>query len=146
MFKKTLIIIFILIAVGLILKFAVFSRNSQDNANLDTNAKKEVSLISIKKLQEKSIPLSLVGEVTSENEVTIKTEASGKIVVYNNYSTAGQKLIKDTRFETPNGLIFRIKDAVTVPGKKTVGGETVPGSLEVTVYADKEGDSLCARV
>jgi hypothetical protein len=80
-------------------------------------------------------------EIMATGEEFVEEKASGKILIYNNYSTASQKLIKDTRFETTNGLIFRIKDAVTVPGRKTVGGETVPGSLEVIVYADKTGDS-----
>jgi hypothetical protein len=80
-------------------------------------------------------------EIAATGEEFVETKASGRIVVYNNYGTASQKLIKDTRFETPEGLIFRIKDAVTIPGRKVVNGETVPGSLEVTVYADKAGDS-----
>lgn len=83
---------------------------------------------------------SLSGEVPATGEEYVEEKASGKIVVYNNYSNATQKLIKDTRFESPEGLIYRIKDAVVVPGTKVVNGETVPGSLEVTVYADKPGD------
>ena len=88
-----------------------------------------------------SITRSLSDEVPATGEEFVEEKASGKIVVYNNYSTASQKLIKNTRFETPDGLIYRIKDAVVVPGRSTVDGETVPGSLEVTVYADKSGDT-----
>lgn len=80
-------------------------------------------------------------EVAATGEEFVEEKASGRIIIYNNYSSAGQKLIKDTRFETTGGLIYRIKDAVTVPGRKTVGGEAVPGSLEVTVYADEPGSS-----
>ncbi|HEU5114738.1 MAG TPA: hypothetical protein VFT82_03155 [Candidatus Paceibacterota bacterium] len=70
---------------------------------------------------------------TGEKQVT--TRASGTIIIYNNYSTAPQRLIKNTRFATPEGLIFRITDSVTVPGKKG----TTPGSIEATVLADEAG-------
>lgn len=66
----------------------------------------------------------------------VKEKASGRITVYNTYSTSAQKLIKNTRFEAPNGEIYRIRNSIDVPGKKADG---TPGELEVTVYADKEG-------
>lgn len=65
----------------------------------------------------------------------VESKASGKIIIYNNYSTETQRLIKNTRFESPSGKIYRINQSVTVPGKK---GDT-PGSVEVTVYADAVG-------
>jgi len=78
--------------------------------------------------------------VASSGEEFLETKASGTIVVYNEYSTSPQKLIENTRFESPSGLIYRIKDAITVPGFKTdASGKKIPGSLEVVVYADKEG-------
>lgn len=83
----------------------------------------------------------LSGEVEATGEEFVEEKASGRIVVYNNYSTATQRLIKNTRFETSDGLIYRIKNAVTVPGRQTKAGEIVPGSLEVKVYADKTGVS-----
>lgn len=79
-------------------------------------------------------------DVMASGEEFVKEKASGKIVVYNNYGTSNQRLIKNTRFETPEGLIYRINESITVPGKKTENGATVPGSIEVTVYADEEGD------
>lgn len=63
-------------------------------------------------------------------------KASGSITVYNAYSASSVHLIANTRFSTPDGLIFRIPNAVTVPGKK---GST-PGSVEVTVIADQPGE------
>jgi hypothetical protein len=57
-------------------------------------------------------------------------------MIYNNYSSASQRLIKNTRFETPEGLIYRIADSVTVPGKT---GST-PGSVEAVITADEAGD------
>jgi len=81
---------------------------------------------------------SLSVPVTGEAEVSRK--ASGTIVVYNNFSTESQRLIENTRFESPNGLIYRIKDAIVIPGQRTVSGVIQPGSIEVMVYADEGGE------
>lgn len=59
-------------------------------------------------------------------------KASGKIIIYNNYSSASQKLIATTRFETKDGKVYRIPKAVVVPGM---------GSVETVVYADAPGES-----
>ncbi|HCC05775.1 TPA: hypothetical protein DEP94_00200 [Candidatus Nomurabacteria bacterium] len=75
----------------------------------------------------KTLPLSETKKV--------ETKASGTIVVYNNFDSNPQKLIKNTRFESSGGKIYRINQSITVPGKK---GST-PGSVEVTVYADSYG-------
>lgn len=80
MFKKILIIALILIVIGIATGLILLSRNGKDSKDFDIKSLKEISLISIKSLQEKNIPLPLIGEVTSENEVTIKTQATGEII------------------------------------------------------------------
>lgn len=70
----------------------------------------------------------------------IEEKASGNIVVYNDFNSSNQRLIKNTRFETPEGLIYRINKSIVVPGQTTENGEKVPGSIEITVYADEAGD------
>jgi len=70
----------------------------------------------------------------------VQRKASGQIVVYNNYSSATQRLIKNTRFEASDGRIYRINTSVDVPGRHTEDGKTVPGSVTVTVYADVAGE------
>lgn len=74
---------------------------------------------------------------TGEKNVTSK--ASGQIVIYNNFGTQTQALIKNTRFQTTDGKIYRIHDSIVVPGQKVVNGKKVPGSLEVKAYADAAG-------
>lgn len=74
---------------------------------------------------------------SGEQEASLK--ASGVIIVYNDASTEPQKLIATTRFENRDGLVYRIAEDITVPGKKVVGGTELPGSIEVTVYADTPG-------
>ena len=89
-------------------------------------------IMTIEKSDSKKVP------ATGREE--IEEKASGKIVIYNNFNSSSQRLIKNTRFETPEGLIYRINKSVIVPGQTTEGGEKVPGSIEVTVYADEVGD------
>ena len=81
-----------------------------------------------------------VRTVPASGTSNVEKKASGTIVVYNNFSTTPQRLIKNTRFETPNGLIFRTPDSITIPGKTTKDGKDVPGSLEVRVEADEAGE------
>ena len=80
--------------------------------------------------------LSLVA-TTTEN---VQTKASGTIVIFNNYSTASQKLVANTRFANSDGLIYRITQSVTVPGKTTKGTVTTPGSVTASITADQVGD------
>ncbi len=70
----------------------------------------------------------------------IESRASGKIIIYNNYSATSQRLVKNTRFETPKGLIYKIAESVTVPGRHSESGKILPGSIEVTVYAESAGE------
>ncbi len=74
--------------------------------------------------------------VKSSGTKTVTTSASGSITIYNTQAKA-QKLVANTRFATTAGLIFRIHEAVSIPG----GTATKPGTAKATVYADKPGDS-----
>ena len=78
--------------------------------------------------------------IKATGEEIVNKAASGTIVIYNNYNSASQRLIKNTRFETPEGLIYRINDSVTVPGKS---GST-PGSVEAIITADEVGEKYNA--
>jgi hypothetical protein len=81
-------------------------------------------------------------EVAATGQETVSKPASGTIIVYNNYDTNTQKLITNTRFETKDGLVYRIHAPVVIPGqhKDPATGELTPGSLEVVVYADQPGE------
>lgn len=78
--------------------------------------------------------------VDSESEEAVENKASGVITVYNEFNTEGQKLIQNTRFETTNGLVYRIKNSITVPGYTEVAGKKTPGSIDVEVFADEAGE------
>ncbi len=77
--------------------------------------------------------LNKLGQL-EEKKVSIK--ATGTITIYNNYSNESQKLVKNTRFESPSGRVFRITESVTVPGMQ---GQS-SGSVKADVIADFVGD------
>lgn len=74
--------------------------------------------------------------VPSNGTEHAEDKASGTIIVFNEYSPSSVRLIKNTRFATPAGLVFRVPATVVVPGKKG----TTPGSVTVTVVADQAGE------
>jgi hypothetical protein len=79
--------------------------------------------------------MSDVAVVSGTGAIARQMKASGSITVYNNYSTGKIRLLKDTRFESPTGLIFRTPANIVVPGKHGV----TPGSVSVIVEAEEAG-------
>ncbi len=67
--------------------------------------------------------------------------ATGRVVLYNTYTTGAYKLVKSTRLATSDGKIYRINTAVTIPGYTKSGSTVVPGSVEVAVTADAPGEA-----
>ncbi|MBI2674072.1 MAG: hypothetical protein HYX23_02210 [Candidatus Zambryskibacteria bacterium] len=80
-------------------------------------------------------------EVSTSGEQEVERKASGTIVVYN-ASIVEQRLRATTRFETPDGKIYQVPDAIVIPGKKLVNGEEKLGALEVVVYAERPGQGF----
>lgn len=78
--------------------------------------------------------------VPADGERPVESRSSGRIIIYNNYSASSQRLVKNTRFETPDGLIYKISDSVTVPGRSSTDGKIIPGSIEALVYAETVGE------
>ena len=108
--------------------------NGDFTAVRENPAKGDLSynVMTLESMQKKDLPAT--GTEHAEEK------ASGQIVIYNNYNESPQRLIRNTRFETPEGLIYRIDKSVVVPGLTKSGGATTPGSVEVTVYADEAGE------
>ncbi len=78
-------------------------------------------------------------QVEASGQEQVKVQASGEIEITK--TTAGaERLIKNTRFETLDGLVFRIEESVVVPGAVTVDGKSVPGTIRAKVFADQAGD------
>jgi hypothetical protein len=83
---------------------------------------------------------SKTASVPATGEEAVELKASGKIVIYNNFSADPQRLITRTRFESPEGLIYRISESVVVLGKTVKNGVETPGSIEAQVFADEAGE------
>lgn len=87
-----------------------------------------------------SVTRSATTTVKAEGTKQVSKQASGTATIYNNFGTAPQRLIANTRFEAPDGKIYRIRSSVTVPGaKKNADGSQSAGSITATLYADSPG-------
>lgn len=76
----------------------------------------------------------------ANGEEFIERKAVGTIIVYNAFNSESQPLVATTRFQTPDGKIFRIVSDVTVPGARIESGQIVPSNIEVDIIADEPGD------
>ncbi len=65
--------------------------------------------------------------------------ARGMITISNTFGNSAQSLVATTRFESPDGKIFRLAKGVTIPGAREVDGKIVPGTIDVEVIADASG-------
>lgn len=68
-------------------------------------------------------------------------KATGILTVFNAFSAEPQALVATTRFETPDGKIFRLDDKVIVPSARVAGGKITPSSVDVTVTAAEAGET-----
>jgi hypothetical protein len=91
-------------------------------------------LVAIKKSEpfEVSVDEDATGTSTGAD-----AKARGTVTLSNDYSEEPQTLVATTRLEAPDGQIFRLTEAVTIPGKS---GST-PGTTTANVIADKTGES-----
>jgi len=65
--------------------------------------------------------------------------AKGIITIINNFSSAPQILVANTRFETPDGKIFRLDSRIVIPGATMKNGKLEPSSIDVNVTAATSG-------
>lgn len=118
------------------LDFAVPIRVGSTITMLD--AEGEVMLIPGELLVAKK-NLTLSFPAHGKEEVSVK--AHGRLVVYNAYNSEPQVLVATTRFESPEGKVFRLNERVTIPGARMVNGSLTSSSLEVAVTADESGEA-----
>lgn len=149
--KSKNLIIWIILIVSLF--FILFSISALFyRANVEINSREEVFEISknLEAIKGDNNELAyetmvLEGEEKKDLEANIikqmEEKASGKVIIYNNYSSAVQKLATDTRLLATNGKIYKVFGAVTIPGMTTdKNNQKIPGSLEVTVFAENAGE------
>jgi len=113
-------------------KTALVEVNHEFVASKGNTAKIALQTMTLTESTETVIPADTTKKVTER--------ASGRIIIYNNYSEKPQRLVKHTRFSNPEGLVYRISESVIVPGFRKVGDKMIPGSLETAVWADSPGE------
>lgn len=86
-----------------------------------------------------SFPKNTTQFFPASGKAQVSRKAGGKILIYNAYSSEPQVLVASTRFESPDGKIFRINNQVVVPGAKIENGKIIPSSIETSITADKAG-------
>jgi len=77
--------------------------------------------------------------VPAITEKQVSATATGTVTLFNAYATKPYRLVRNTRIQTPQGMVFKLSDSVTLPGMKTINGKTVPGSADVAIYAEAPG-------
>ena len=87
-----------------------------------------------------TVDRELSKELTTDGEENVERKAVGKAVIYNNDSTSKQRLLINTRLETSDGVLYRIRESVEVPGYKIIGGVKTPGSVETEIISDLAGE------
>ena len=71
----------------------------------------------------------------------VKEKARGILTVYNSYGSSPQIFIATTRFESPNGKIFRTEKQITIPGARIQSGKITPSKIDIEIVADEAGDA-----
>ncbi len=89
--------------------------------------------------------LSRTASTTSTTSGTqhVSNYATGVVTIYNTYGTKSQTLVATTRFAAPDGKIYKIHSAITVPGEtKNADTSISPGTVTATLYADQPGETF----
>ncbi len=136
--KKTLLFFFIILILAGGFLFSqsqatvvMYPKQSSHDVNVSISTVASTTIaVSTQVTQTASITVP----ATSEQQV--EQQAMGRIKIINTHAQEPQELVKNTRFQTSQGLIYRIKESVSIPGYTASG----PGTLEVDVYADSAGE------
>lgn len=88
------------------------------------------------------LTLEATGErqVTATGQEEVVTQATGIIEIIKT-TPGAERLIKNTRFATSDGKVFRIQESVVVPGAvNNDAGELQSGRIQAEVFADEAGE------
>lgn len=79
-------------------------------------------------------------QVSATGQVQVEEQATG-ILEIRKTTPGAERLIKNTRFRSPDGLIYRIQESVVVPGAVIASdGTNSPGRIQAEVFADEVGE------
>ncbi len=120
-------------------EITVYPKNRQPNVNAVFEAKRSPQP---EELAYEVMTLEAEGEsqVKASGEEEVQSQAVGSLFIYNAEQKETLRLVTNTRFESANGKIFKIKDSAIVPGYTMNGTTKVPGVTMAQVYADQVGE------
>lgn len=111
---------------------AVQTVDLQFEGRTDADMKSDSTVLPVRILEkEQTVRFSREATGTAPG---IAQKARGTITITNAFSTDPQPLVATTRFESPEGKVYRLVEGVTVPGMKSQ-----PGTVEASVVADQTG-------
>lgn len=87
-----------------------------------------------------TITKDLSKNLETDGEQYVEQTATGKAILFNNYSTSNQRLLPLTKLDTKSGLMYMTKEPTIIPGYKIVNGVKTPGSVEVDIIAFDVGE------
>lgn len=117
----------------------IYPKNRTVTVNADFTALKEKQP---GELTYEILTLEATGErqVTATGQETVQEQASGIIEIVKT-TPGAERLIKNTRFQTADGKIYRIQESVVVPGAvANENGDLKSGRIQAEVFADDVGD------
>jgi hypothetical protein len=115
-------------------ELTVFPKVNQPNVNSEFTAypdkRSDALTYEILTLDETS-----ESQVKASGQVTVEETTTGTIEIIKT-TPGAERIIANTRFRSPDGKIFRIKDGIVVPGAVN----NVPGTIQAQVTAEAPGE------
>lgn len=112
---------------------------------LEVNSK--ITTPDIKSTQKIILPGELISaeqnilmEFPAGKKEKVERKSNGTLILYNSFSSSQQVLVALTRFESPDGKIFKLDSRTVVPGAIVKDGKIIPSKIEIKVTADKPGE------
>lgn len=145
----TFLVIFVsvgVIAIALSLMYSkavvtITPKTANFQINQKVNAKKNPSL--------RELQYSIIVATSTQTQTVnatkgplIQTKAKGTVTLYNFNSTTPQKILAGTRLSDSNNLVYRTTSTVIIPGMKNLSDKKNPGSISLSVIADKPGSEF----
>lgn len=87
-----------------------------------------------------SVEKNLKQDYDTTGKKFIEERARGAVSIFNAYSSSPQALAASTRFQDPNGKIYRLVAATVIPGAKIIEGKIAPTSTNAALAADNPGE------
>jgi hypothetical protein len=109
------------------------------SAAFDTSVSRLLPVQKVVPAQKFELSRSVSEEFETTGKKQIEERSTGKVRLYNSFSSSPQALVAATRFVADSGLVFRLPKSVTVPGAKIEEGKIVPNFMEIELVADQAG-------